>query len=77
MDPEPYALHAFLSTCVWRDAIVTIIQNYSGFFNFGNFNFDYGDEVSLVYGCGITLRGQMWYFGGRDAYKRQVTSKAN
>merc|ERR1712176_1392823 len=31
-----------------------------------NFEFDYGNEVSLWGGCGITLHGQMWYFGGRE-----------
>ena len=31
--------------------------------------------MSFDNGCGLTLRGQMWYFGGRDAYNRQVSSK--
>ena len=70
-----YVLHAFLSACVSRDSIVTIFQNYSGLVD-GNLNFDYGDGVSLVSGCGLTLRGQMWYFGGKQAYTRQVSSKA-
>ena len=72
-----YVLHTFLSACVSRDAIliVTIFQNYSGLVD-GNLNFNYGDDVSLEGGCGITLHGQMWYFGGNGDYTRQVTSKA-
>ena len=42
----------------------------------GNLEFDYGNGVSLVGGCGLTLRGQMWYFGGGTGYERQVSSKA-
>jgi len=37
----------------------------------GNLEFDYGNRVSLAYGCGITLHGQMWYFGGHREYLRQ------
>ena len=72
-----YVLHAFLSAYVSRDSIriVPIFQNYSGLVD-GNLNFDYADEVSLWGGCGITLRGQMWYFGGSRDYTRQVSSKA-
>ena len=70
-------LHAFLSACVSRDTILIVIlfQNYSGLVD-GNLEFDYGNRVSLSYGCGITFRGQMWYFGGDGEYKRQVSSKA-
>ena len=55
-------------------------KNYSGLVD-GNLELDYGDEVSLHYGCGLSLRGQMWYFGGRSGYKtagysRQVSLKA-
>ena len=42
-------------------------------------NFDFGDEaVTFDGGCGITLRGQMWYFGGTSApcCTQQVSSKA-
>ena len=67
-----YVLHAFLSACVSRDSIVILFQNYSGLVD-GNLNFNYGDDVSLEYGCGITLHGQMWYFGGTGEYKRQVS----
>ena len=69
-----YVLHAFLSACISRDSIVILFQNYSGFVD-GNLNFNYGDDVSLAGGCGITLRGQMWYFGS-GANLRQVCSKA-
>ena len=55
--------------------IVPIFQNYSGLVD-GNLEFDYGTDVSLIYGCGLTLRGQMWYFGGGTGYERQVSSKA-
>ena len=70
-----YILHDFLSTCVWRDAnlSVPLFKNYLGLVDF---DFHYEDEVSLKEGCGITLRGQMWYFGGEGDYKRQVSSKA-
>ena len=41
-------------------------------------DFEYGEETSAVSGCGATLFGQFWYFGGYDAqnesYKRQVRS---
>ena len=70
-----YFLQAFLSACVSRDSIVILFQNYSGLVD-SNFEFEYGNDVSLFYGCGLTLRGQMWYFGGSNAYKRQVSSKA-
>ena len=72
-----YVLHAFMSACLSRDSIwiVPIFQNYSGLDD-GNLEFDYGTDVSLKYGCGLTLRGQMWYFGGNGDYKRQVSSKA-
>ena len=69
-----YVLHAFLSACVSRDSIVILFQNYSGLVD-GNLNFNYGDDVSLVAASGITLRGQMWYFGS-GANLRQVCSKA-
>ena len=36
-------------------------------------DFAYGNEVSIGFGCGLTLNGQMWYFGGND--RRQVSSK--
>ena len=72
-----YVLHAFLSACVSRDSIrcVPIFQNYLGLVD-DNLDFNYGVEVSLKYGCGLTLRGQMWYFGGFGSYIRRVSSKA-
>ena len=27
-------------------------------------DFTYGEETSTYYGCGATLRGEFWYFGG-------------
>ena len=42
-------------------------------------NFEYGDEVVAHNGCGATLFGQFWYFGGGtgsaesvNPYKKQV-----
>ena len=70
-----YVLHAFLSACVSRDSIVILFQNYSGLVD-DNLEFDYGDDVALVSGCGITLHGQMWYFGGTGDFTRQVSSEA-
>ena len=35
--------------------------------------FSYGIELSLRYGCGVTLRDQFWYLGGLNEYKRQVS----
>ena len=70
-----YVLHAFLSACVSGDSIVILFQNYSGLVD-GNLEFDYGNGVSLEYGCGLTLRGQMWYFGGYAGHTKQVSSKA-
>ena len=26
--------------------------------------FTYGEETATYYGCGATLRGEFWYFGG-------------
>ena len=52
-----------------------MFQNYSGLVD-DNLDFEYGNDVSLWGGCGITLSGQMWYFGGWDDYARQVSSKA-
>ena len=38
-------------------------------------DFSYGNDVSLKYGCAVTLKGVMWYFGGSQS--RQVSFKAN
>ena len=27
-------------------------------------DFTYGEETATYYGCGATLRGEFWYFGG-------------
>ena len=53
------------------------INTDSGVFN-DDLDFNYGSEVSATHGCGVTLRGQFWYLGGRDpseqyeTYNRQV-----
>ena len=36
-------------------------------------DFSYGSELLLQNGCGVTLQGQFWYFGGLNEYKRQVS----
>lgn len=39
-------------------------------------NFDYDDRVTVYGGCGASLHGVFWYFGGRYSNdKRQVISK--
>ena len=38
-------------------------------------DFTSGSDLSLDYGCAVTLRGTMWYFGGRNEYQRQVGFK--
>ena len=35
-------------------------------------NFEYGQETDVYAGCGATLMGEMWYFGG-VRNKRQVS----
>ena len=35
-------------------------------------DFKYGTGTDVRYGCGLTLKGQFWYFGGTDPYYRQV-----
>ena len=34
--------------------------------------FEYGEEANAHNGCGATLMGEMWYFGG-SSNKRQVS----
>ena len=43
----------------------------SGNYN-DDINFEYGDGVTVAYGCGATLMDQFWYFGGGNPNKRQV-----
>jgi len=38
----------------------------------GDMDFEFGEETSIVNGCGVTLMGQMMYFGGNGVQKRQV-----
>ena len=46
---------------------------FSGVVN-NDLDFNYGGEVSPQYGCGVTLRGQFWYFGGFGSlFNRQVS----
>ena len=60
--------HAY--TLIWT---IPLLQNDSGLVD-GDLDFEY--QVSLDRGCGLSLRGQMWYFGGGGTYSRQVSSKA-
>ena len=34
--------------------------------------FEYGEGADAFYGCGATLMGEMFYFGGSGSQKRQV-----
>ena len=37
-----------------------------------NLNFEYGLDVGVARGCGATLMGEFWYFGGSGPTVRQV-----
>ena len=51
-----------------------IKRSYSGDYN-DDLNFEYGAGTTVYCGCGATLMGQFWYFGGYgSANKRQVNS---
>ena len=52
-----------------------ITFNVSGVVN-DDLDFTYGNDVSLYYGCAVTLHGRMFYLGGYGDYKRQVRFKA-
>ena len=42
-----------------------------------NLDLSYGSGVSPKQGCGVTLRGQFWYLGGKDStYTHQVNINA-
>lgn len=49
------------------------MYNDSGYYNH-DLNFEYGDGVTADTGCGATLMGQFWYFGGYKDNKRQVNT---
>ena len=49
------------------------IDSVSGAVN-DDINFSYGSELSIRFGCGVTLRNQFWYLGGGND-KRQVSFK--
>ena len=34
-----------------------------------NLSFEFGDGTTAYGGCGATLNGEFWYFGGLDSYK--------
>ena len=46
-------------------------RKHSGNIN-ADINFEYGEGKQAHYGCGASLFGQFWYFGGSDETKRQV-----
>ena len=48
-----------------------IQASYSGNYN-DDLNFEYGHATTAAYGCGATLMGQFWYFGGYGIATRQV-----
>ena len=39
--------------------------------------FEYGEGADAYVGCGATLMGEMWYFGGYDSQQRQVSTILN
>ena len=47
------------------------MKNYSGTVN-DDIDFEYGEGTKAAYGCGATLFGQFWYFGGSGETLRQV-----
>ena len=47
---------------------------YSGNYN-DDLTFKYGKGTDVSDGCGATLMGQFWYFGGTGDYYGQVNSK--
>ena len=56
--------------------VVQVYYEFSGLFS-GNVNddidFEYGEGTDARYGCGATLFGQFWYFGGNgSSLNRQV-----
>ena len=55
--------------------VVKVYYEFSGLFS-GNVNadvdFEYGEGTVVDGGCGATLFGEFWYFGGFGSYKRQV-----
>ena len=36
-------------------------------------DFTFGEGVTAYYGCGATLKGEFWYFGGSGSNNRQVS----
>ena len=37
-------------------------------------DFEYGTGTEAKYGCGLSLKGQFWYFGG-NSNRRQVKTQ--
>ena len=40
-----------------------MVIDTNGFVN-DNLNFHFGDDTSTYAGCGATLKGEFWFFGG-------------
>ena len=52
----------------------SMVIDTNGFVN-DNLNFQFGDDTSTYYGCGATLKGEFWFFGGNHGtYIRQVNA---
>ena len=49
---------------------MSLIFDHLGTVN-DDLDFEYGEDTETRRGCGATLFGQFWYFGGYQ-YKRQV-----
>ena len=59
---------------IYKYIHVTITIYVSGVVN-DDLDFSYGSDVSLKFGCAVTLKGLMWYFGGSNDMSRQVSFK--
>ena len=55
---------------ITKEICKTFILYHEGIVN-DDIDFEYGEETEARFGCGATLFGQFWYFGGYQ-YKRQV-----
>ena len=40
-------------------------------------SFEYGENTAAAYGCGAVLNGEMWVFGGRNSFSKQVNDFLN
>ena len=57
---------------MYESYAMTGTWNYLGNVN-NELDFTYGDGVTAAAGCGATLKGEFWYFGGYGSNNRQVS----